>query len=400
MSKNAELLIKAGFVHKEMAGVYSYLPLGLLVINKIIKIIREEMNAIGGQEVVMASLQERATWEPTDQWSDENVDIWFKTKLKNDTELGLAWSHEGMVTKILKEYVSSYRDLPKAVYHFQTKFRNETRAKSGIMRCREFVMKDMYSFSKDQAEHDIFYKEATEAYKNIFKRVGIGHLTYLTSASGGVFAKFSHEFQTLTSAGEDTIYRDESGVAINKEVYTDEVISSLGLQKDKLVEERAAEVGNIFTLGNRYTKAHNFTYTNEKGEEQEIVMGCYGIGPGRLMGAVVEVLSDDKGIIWPETIAPFTLHLLVLGEDKAVRDEAEKNFKTLVEAGVEVLFDDRSDISPGEKFADADLLGVPYRAVVSARSIKENGIEIKKRTEEKGKIVTVDELIGLLVTKN
>ncbi len=400
VSKNAELLIKAGYVHKEMAGVYSYLPLGLLVINKIIKIIREEMNAIGGQEVVMASLQERATWEPTDQWSDENVDIWFKTKLKNDTELGLAWSHEGMVTKILKEYVSSYRDLPKAVYHFQTKFRNETRAKSGIMRCREFVMKDMYSFSKDQAEHDIFYKEATEAYKNIFKRVGIGHLTYLTSASGGVFAKFSHEFQTLTSAGEDTIYRDESGVAINKEVYTDEVINSLGLQKDKLVEERAAEVGNIFTLGNRYTKAHNFTYTNEKGEEQEIVMGCYGIGPGRLMGAVVEVLSDDKGIIWPETIAPFTLHLLVLGEDKAVRDEAEKTFKTLVEAGVEVLFDDRSDISPGEKFADADLLGVPYRAVVSARSIKENGIEIKKRTEEKGKIVTVDELINLLVTKN
>ena len=401
VSKNAELLIKAGYIHKEMAGVYNYLPLGLRVINKIVQIIRDEMDAIGGQEIVMSSLQERSTWEPTDQWSDENVDIWFKTKLKNDTELGLAWSHEGAVTKILKEFVSSYRDLPKALYQFQNKFRNETRAKSGIMRTREFVMKDMYSFSKDQAEHDAFYKEATEAYKNVFKRVGIGHVTYLTSASGGVFAKFSHEFQTLTSAGEDTIYVDQSsGVAINKEVFTDDVIEGLGLQKDKLVEERAAEVGNIFTLGTRYTKAHHFTYKNEKGEDQEIIMGCYGIGPGRLMGTVVETLSDDKGIIWPEAIAPFAVHLLVLGEDVAVREEAEKTFKALADAGVEVLFDDRSEVTPGEKFADADLLGMPYRGVVSARSMKEGGVELKKRIEEKGKIVSVEELINLLRAKN
>ena len=401
VSKNAELLIKAGYINKEMAGVYNYLPLGLRVINKIVQIIRDEMDAIGGQEIVMSSLQERSTWEPTDQWSDENVDIWFKTKLKNDTELGLAWSHEGAVTKILKEFVSSYRDLPKALYQFQNKFRNETRAKSGIMRTREFVMKDMYSFSKDQAEHDAYYKEATEAYKNVFKRVGIGHVTYLTSASGGVFAKFSHEFQTLTSAGEDTIYVDQSsGVAINKEVFTDDVIEGLGLQKDKLVEERAAEVGNIFTLGTRYTKAHHFTYKNEKGEDQEIIMGCYGIGPGRLMGTVVETLSDDKGIIWPEAIAPFAVHLLVLGEDVAVREEAEKTFKALADAGVEVLFDDRSEVTPGEKFADADLLGMPYRGVVSARSMKEGGVELKKRIEEKGKIVSVEELINLLRAKN
>ena len=401
VSKNAELLIKAGYINKEMAGVYNYLPLGLRVINKIVQIIRDEMDAIGGQEIVMSSLQERSTWEPTDQWSDENVDIWFKTKLKNDTELGLAWSHEGAVTKILTEFVSSYRDLPKALYQFQNKFRNETRAKSGIMRTREFVMKDMYSFSKDQAEHDAFYKEATEAYKNVFKRVGIGHVTYLTSASGGVFAKFSHEFQTLTSAGEDTIYVDQSsGVAINKEVFTDDVIEGLGLQKDKLVEERAAEVGNIFTLGTRYTKAHHFTYKNEKGEDQEIIMGCYGIGPGRLMGTVVETLSDDKGIIWPEAIAPFAVHLLVLGEDVAVREEAEKTFKALADAGVEVLFDDRSEVTPGEKFADADLLGMPYRGVVSARSMKEGGVELKKRIEEKGKIVSVEELINLLRAKN
>ena len=210
VSKNAELLIRSGFIHKEMAGVYSYLPLGLRIIKKIENIIREEMDVIGGQELMMSSLQEKETWEPTNQWSDEVVDIWFKTKLKNETELGLGWSHEGVVTKILKEYVSSYRDLPKALYQFQNKFRNETRAKSGIMRTREFVMKDMYSFSKNQAEHDEFYAKVINAYKNIFKRAGIGHVTYFTTASGGLFSKFSHEFQTLTSAGEDTIYIDES----------------------------------------------------------------------------------------------------------------------------------------------------------------------------------------------
>ncbi len=394
IAKNAELLIKGGFIHKEMAGVYSYLPLGLRVLNKITQIIREEMDAIGGQEITMSSLQERATWEPTDQWSDEKVDIWFKTKLKNETEVGLGWSHEGPVTKILKEFVSSYRDLPKALYQFQTKFRNETRAKSGIMRTREFVMKDMYSFSKDQAEHDLFYEQATEAYKRIFKKVGIGHVTYLTSASGGVFAKFSHEFQTLTGAGEDTIYIDESkGVAINKEVYTDEVIESLGLEKDKLVEQRAAEVGNIFTLGTRYTKAHDLTYTTETGEKKEAIMGCYGIGPGRLMGTIVEVLSDDKGIIWPEAVAPFMVHILALGENGDAKKEAENLYNELKKKGVEVLFDDRSGISAGEKFADADLLGIPYRIVVSERSLKDGGYEVKKRTEEKGKIMNLEELL-------
>ncbi len=399
-ARNAELLIRGGYIHKEMAGVYAYLPLGLRVLKKIENIIREEMNALGGQEIVMSSLQDRETWEPTDQWSDEKVDIWFKTKLKNDTELGLGWSHEGPVTKILKQYASSYRDLPKAIYQFQTKFRNETRAKSGIMRTREFVMKDMYSFSRDQAEHDLFYKEATLAYKNIFKRVGIGHLTYLTTASGGVFAKFSHEFQTLTSAGEDTIYVDESkGVAINKEVYNDEVVESLGLAKDKLKEQRAVEVGNIFTLGTRYSKAHNFNYKTAEEEEKEIIMGCYGIGPGRLMGTIVEVLSDEQGIVWPESVAPFAVHLLALGEEPEVMVEAERICRELEKNNIEVLFDDRTEVSAGEKFADADLLGMPYRAVVSERSMSEGGIELKKRTEEKGKIVTMDELLNLLVPR-
>lgn len=397
VSLNAELLIKAGFINKEMAGVYSYMPLGLRVLNKIQNIIREEMNAIGGQEITMTALQERSTWEPTNQWNDDQVDVWFKTKLKNDTELGLAVTHEAPITKMLQGFVNSYRDLPFSVYQFQTKFRNETRAKSGIMRTREFIMKDLYSFSKDETEHNEFYEKSKEAYKNVFKRVGIGHLTYLTFASGGMFSKFSHEFQTLTGAGEDTIYVDENkGIAINKEVYNDEVIESLGLSKDTLVENRAVEVGNIFTLGTRFSDALQLKYQTETGESKSVFMGSYGIGPGRLMGTVVEVLSDGKGIIWPESIAPFMVHLLLLGNEENTNKEAENIYKYLLENNIEVLFDDRALVSAGEKFADSDLIGIPYRIVVSKRSISEGGFEIKKRTEENGKIIAKEQLLSEL----
>jgi len=397
-SLNAELLIKAGFINKEMAGVYSYLPLGLMVIKKIENIIREEMNAIGGQEIVMTALQEKSTWEPTNQWSDEQVDVWFKTKLKNDTELGLAVTHEAAITKIMKSFIQSYRDLPKYVYQFQTKFRNEIRAKSGIMRCREFEMKDLYSFSINEEEHNNFYEKSKEAYKNIFKRTGIGHLTYITFASGGMFSKFSHEFQTISSAGEDTIFVDpNSKIAINKEVYNDEVLSDLGIKKEDLVENKAVEVGNIFTLGTRFSDALGLKYKTEEGQEKSVFMGSYGIGPGRLMGTVVEVLSDDKGIIWPESIAPFQVHLLMLGEDDNVRKESEELYTKLLSNGIEVLFDDRVDFSAGEKFADSDLIGIPFRIVVSKRSLADGGYEIKKRKEQNGKIVKVDELMNLLV---
>lgn len=401
VSKNAELLIRGGFIHKEMAGVYSYLPLGLRVIKKIENIIREEMNAIDGQEIVMTALQNPEIWEKTDRWDDQKVDIWFKTKLKNDTQLGLGFTHEEPITSIMKNYINSYRDLPKFVYQFQTKFRNETRAKSGVMRTREFVMKDLYSFSKDETEHNKFYEKSKEAYKNIFKRVGIGHLTYLTFAGGGSFSKFSHEFQTISSTGEDTIYIDESkGIAINKEVYNDEVIKNLGLSKENLVENKAVEVGNIFTLGTRFSEALDLNYQTEKGDKRPVFMGSYGIGPARLMGTVVETLADDKGIIWPLNIAPFIVHLLVLGDEELVRVEADKVYEKLLKARVEVLFDDRKEISAGEKFADADLLGMPYRVVVSTRSIKDGGVEVKKRNEEKGKIILLEELISLLKTKN
>ncbi len=395
VSKNAKLLLRGGFVHKEMAGVYAFLPLGLRVFKKIEQVIREEMNAIGGQEVVLTALQEKELWEKTDRWSDEVVDNWFKTKLKNETELGLGFTHEEPLTRLMKEHIASYRDLPKSVYQFQTKFRNEARAKSGIMRMREFVMKDLYSFSKNETEHMAFYEKAKQAYLNIYDRVGLGALTYVTFASGGVFSKYSHEFQTLTEAGEDIIYvSDEKKIAINKEVYNDEVLENLGLSKDELVEKKAVEVGNIFTLGTRFSDALDLQYVDEAGNKQSVFMGSYGIGPGRLMGTIVECLSDEKGIVWPEAVAPFKIHLLSLGDSDAVKQESEDLYNDLSGSGVEVLFDDRS-ASAGEKFADADLIGIPYRIVVSEKSLMKGGVEMKKRSDGKEEIMGVPQVLDM-----
>jgi len=397
VSKNAELLIRAGFIHKEMAGVYSYLPLGLRVIKKIENIIREEMNAIGATEMIMTALQKKEVWEKVGRWSDDMVDVWFKTKLKDGVELGLGFTHDEQLVNLLTEYISSYTDLPLYVYQIQTKFRNELRAKSGIMRGREFVMKDLYSFNRTQEDLDKFYEEVKKAYMNVFTRCGIGHRTYTTFASGGTFSQFSHEFQTVSEAGEDTIYvAEDKGIAINEEVLTDEVLKELGVEKKDLVLKKSVEVGNIFKQSTKYTDPFNLFYTDEEGQKKSIFMGGYGIGVTRLMGTVVEVLSDDKGIIWPESIAPFAVHLLALG-DGEILQEASKIYESLQKSGVEVLFDDRAEVSAGEKFADADLLGMPYRAVVSARSIKEGGIELKKRTEEKGEIISLEELLKTLV---
>ncbi|MFA6515233.1 MAG: aminoacyl--tRNA ligase-related protein [Candidatus Paceibacterota bacterium] len=398
VSLNAELLIKAGFINKEMAGVYSYLPLGIRVIKKIENIIRQEMNAIGGQEMKTSIFQNKEIWEKSGRWSDEVVDNWFKTKLKNGGEVGLSFTNEEAHANILKQYINSYKDLPIYSYDFKDIFRNETRSKSGILRGREFYWKALYSFSKNDEEHKEFYERAKLAYKNIFNRVGIGHLTYLTFASGGTFSKFSHEFQTLTGAGEDTIYIDENkGIAINQEVYNDEVLESLGVKKEDLVEKRAIEVGNIFPLGTKFSAPFDLKYKNEAGEEKLVVMGSYGIGLGRLMGTIVEVLSDDKGIIWPEAVSPFKIHLLSLGNDEKTINEADSIYSDLTSKGIEVLYDDRNDVSAGEKFADSDLIGIPYRVVVSKRSLENGGLELKKRTEEKGQVVPKDKLLSILL---
>jgi len=276
-SISTQFLLKSSFIYKELAGVYVYLPLGLRVLNKINNIIREEMNAIGGQELFLTSLQNPELWKKTDRWSDESVDNWFRTKLKNNTELGLSFTHEEPLTNLMKNYISSYKDLPKFAYQIQTKFRNELRAKGGIMRCREFLMKDMYSFCRDQKEHEIFYEKSKQAYINVFERCGLGDITYLTFASGGVFSKYSHEFQTLAKNGEDTIYVDKKKkLAVNKEVYNDEVLNNLSLNKKDLIEERAVEVGNIFTLGYKFSGALDLQFTNENGVKQDVFMGSYG----------------------------------------------------------------------------------------------------------------------------
>ena len=393
VAKNAQLLIRAGYIYKEMAGVYAYLPLGLRVMNKIIGIIREEMNAIGGQELSLTALQQKETWEPTNQWDDAQVDVWFKTALKNGTELGLAVTHEAALTKVMKDFISSYRNLPTYPYQFQTKFRNEARAKSGIMRSREFIMKDLYSFSTNTAEHDAFYEKAKQAYIRIFDRVGLGTETYLTFASGGMFSKFSHEFQTLTSAGEDIIYVHEGKrIAVNKEVLNDEVLKELGVARDELVEKKAVEVGNIFSLGTRFSDALELKYKDAEGKPQAVVMGSYGIGPGRVMGTIVEVHADDKGLVWPESVAPFAVHLIALFDvDGAVKHVTDGLYDKLTQNGVEVLYDDR-DESAGTKFSDADLIGIPKRIVISAKTLKENSAETKDRRTGKVEMVKIESI--------
>lgn len=396
VAKNAQLLIRAGYIHKEMAGVYSMLPLGLKVMEKIIGIIRKEVVGIGGQELFMTSLQSKEVWETTNRWSDDVVDNWFKTHLKNDSSVGLAFTHEEPLTALMKEYVSSYRDLPFSVFQFQTKFRNEARAKSGIMRTREFIMKDQYSFSRTVAEHDEFYEQAKQAYIRIFEKIGLGDKTYLTFASGGSFSKYSHEFQTLTDAGEDTIFvHEKKKIAINKEVMTPEVLADLGVKESDLVEKSAVEVGNIFSLGTKFSDAFDLTYNDEAGEKQKVIMGSYGIGPARLMGTIVEALSDDKGIVWPASVSPFDAHLIYIsGKDESVKKRADEMYEAMQKINVSTLYDDR-DARAGEKFADADLIGIPWQIIVSERGLADNKIEIKKRaTGETHHIATEDFLSG------
>ncbi len=397
VSKNANLLIRAGFINKEMAGVYSYLPLGLRVIKKIENIIREEMNKIGGLEMKTSIIQSKEIWEKSNRWNDEAIEIWFKTKLKNGTDVGLSFTNEEAYSNILKQYISSYKDLPVYPYDFKEIFRNEARSKSGILRGREFYWKALYSFSKNEEEHNKFYEKAKVAYRNIFDKVGIGHLTYLTLSSGGSFSKFSHEFQVITSAGEDSIYLDESkGMAINKEIYTDEVVKELGLKKDKLVEKKAIEVGNIFSLGTRFSEPFDLTYKNEKGEEKLVVMGSYGIGLGRLMGTIVEIISDDKGIVWPVSAAPFKAHLIeIVSENPKVRKTAEEIYERFAKLGIEVLYDDR-DMRAGEKFNDSDLIGIPLRVVISDKGIEKGEFEIKERDNGKVSILKEKELFDFV----
>ncbi|MBI1984968.1 MAG: prolyl-tRNA synthetase, partial [Candidatus Wildermuthbacteria bacterium] len=375
-SVNAQLLIRAGFISKEMAGVYNFLPLGLLVLNKIVGIIREEMNAIGGQEVLLSSLQDPALWKKSGRWDDKVVDIWFKTKLSTGSDVGLANTHEEPLANLMRMHIASWRDLPRYVYQFQTKFRNELRARSGLIRTREFIMKDLYSFNKTEKEFREFYEQCVVSYLKIFDKVGLGKQTYRTFASGGSFSRFSDEFQTVCASGEDTIYiNKKKNIAVNKEVYTNEVLKELGMKKSELEEARAVEVGNIFPLGTKYSSALGLTFKAENGTDTPVIMGSYGIGPARIMGTVVELFHDAKGILWPKAVAPFDVHLISLpGGEKT----ADKLYGELEKKGVSVFYDDRPQLGAGEKFNDADLIGIPLRIVASRKTVEQNKVEVKK----------------------
>src|SRR3990167_1170359 len=397
---NAKLLIQAGYVHKEMAGVYAYLPLGLMVIENIKQIVRDEMNKIGSNELIMTSLQRKELWERTNRWSDQEVDVWFKSHLKNGTEVGFGWSHEEPITDMMRNYVSSYRDLPQYVYQFQTKLRNELRAKSGIMRGREFVMKDLYSYSLTEEDHEKFYQQVVDAYSRVFKRVGLGDATHFTYASGGAFTQFSHEFQTECEAGEDIIHLDrKSKVAINDEILSDAMIKGLKINASNLEKIKTAEVGNIFSFGSKKSEQLGLYYTDGKGAKKPVILGSYGIGITRLMWVIVEKFADGKGLIWPESIAPFRVYLATIGDDKDVHHSAKKLYEFLQKEGVAVLYDDR-DLRAGEKFATCDMLGIPYRLVVSEKTIKNKKFEFKKRSNIEVEFVNQNDLENLLAIKS
>ena len=384
-AKNAQLLIRAGYIHKELAGIYDYLPLGLKTLENIKNIIREELNSIGCQEVQMTALQNPELWKKTDRWDSEKVDIWFKTDLSAGGELGLAPTHEEPITEMMKTYISSYKDLPTYVYQFQTKFRNELRAKSGILRTREFLMKDLYSFSADEESHNKFYHEVEKAYMRIYDRLGIGEDTYQTFASGGVFSKYSHEFQTITPVGEDTIYYNkDKSVVLNEEVLLPEVLDEFGLKKEELESTAAAEVGNIFTLKYKYSEPLGLEFNDKDGKRKTVFMGCYGIGVSRVMGVIVEKYSDDKGLVWPENIAPYKFYIIPIG-DKA-SEIAEKLHS---EHPDDIILDDR-DFRPGQKFADAELMGIPYRIVISDKTLENDEVEITSRLTGQSEMLPLD----------
>jgi len=395
-SINAQLLIKAGFVHKDIAGVYTYLPLGLRVLNNIQEVIRQELNAVDCQEISMTALQPKEIWEKTGRWSDDVVDNWFKTTLKNGNELGLAFTHEEPMANMMKQFVSSYKDLPKLVYQFQTKFRNELRAKSGIMRGREFMMNDLYSFHTDEEAHKVFYETMKEVYMKIFTRLGLGKNTFLTMSSGQPFSKYSFEFQTLSDAGEDVLLFDrQKNIAINKDDFNDQIFTDFGLNKDDYTfeEAKSIEIGDIYSLGTKYSQALDLTYADSESKVHPVYMGSYGIGISRVMGTIVETSHDEAGIIWPKEIAPYQVHFISLCQDDQ-KDEAEQVYKTLQAKGVDVLFDDRSDVRPGQKFADSDMFGIPLRVVISAKTLQLQSVEVKQRNSPDTELISIIELMN------
>ncbi len=393
-SKNAQLLIRAGFVHKTMAGSYTFLPLGLRVLRKIEDIVRLKMNELGAQEMTMSMLHPAELWKTTGAW--DSVEVLFKIQSRTEREYAIGQSEEEVVTPIIKEYIRSYKNLPFIGYQIHWKFRDELRAKAGIMRGREFLMKDMYTIHENQDAFDTFYEQAKKKYLEIYSEIGL--VTKVTEASGGSFSKkISYEFMVLTNAGEDDIlYSEKSNYCINKEITELEEGDESPDGSGPLKLGKASEVGNVFDLGTRYQEAFDFSFIDKEGEGKRGVMGCYGIGVSRIMGVIAETLSDENGLVWPASIAPYSIHLIVLGKDKngEAYKQAEYLYKQLTDNHVEVLFDDR-ELQAGEKFADSDLIGIPMRVVVSDKSLTLGGVEVKERTGTTSDVVSVDQCIHM-----
>ena len=375
-SLNAQILIKAGFIDQVMAGVYAYLPLGYRVIQNIEKIVREELAAISAQEILLPALQPKSYWEKTGRW--DSLDVLYRfTSYYTNTELALGSTHEEIITPLAQNLIQSYQDLPLAAYQIQTKFRDEKRAKSGLLRGREFIMKDLYSFHSNSEDLDTYYDIVIQAYINIYKRLGLGDKTFKTYASGGSFSKYSHEFQTLSNIGEDTIFVCEKcNIAINQEIIQEQNTCPECGNSD-LIEKKAIEVGNIFKLQTKYSDAFGLEFTDDKGQNQSVIMGCYGIGISRLMGTIVEIFAENNAkMLWPAEISPFDIHLIVLNTDSTeIKNKAEELYQQYQKNGKSVLFDNR-DERPGVKFADADLIGIPERIIISKKSLEQNGVEI------------------------
>ncbi|MBI2062940.1 MAG: hypothetical protein HYT61_01715 [Candidatus Yanofskybacteria bacterium] len=409
-SINAQLLERGGFIYKNSAGIYTFLPLGWRVVQKIAGIIREEMNKIGGVEMFMPALVEKKYLDATGRW---DVEIGFKvtngllsgSTTKSDlvveplSNFVLGWTHEEVLTAIASRFISSYKDLPFAAYQIQTKFRNELRAKSGLLRGREFMMKDLYSFHATQEDLEKYYEEVKGAYHKIFHRCGLKSI--YTVAAGGTFtAENTHEFQVLSDIGEDTIFVcDKCEYAENKEISKlingDQCPKCLGEgEEGKITELKSIEIGNTFPLGDKYSKAFDLRFVDEKGESHFVIMGSYGIGLGRVMGTLVEIHHDDEGIAWPESVSPLKVHLVVLSGAEKVGEEL---YEELLHNSIEILYDDRVDKTAGEKFADADLIGCPIRLVISEKTLQKRSVEIKRRSEKEVRLVPLDKIIGSLL---
>ncbi|MDD3263138.1 MAG: His/Gly/Thr/Pro-type tRNA ligase C-terminal domain-containing protein [Candidatus Absconditabacteria bacterium] len=387
------ILVRAGYIRQELAGAYNYLPLGFKVIEKIKKTIREHLEKIGSLEIQMTALGSRDHWEKTGR---DQMEILFKVPFSDGKYNFLNPTHEEIVTPLIKEFIKSYKDLPLSVFQIQSKFRNEKRAKSGILRGREFLMKDMYSFHTSLEDLEKYYQKAIQAYHDIFKDLGIGNDTYLTYASGGTFSKYSHEFQTLTPIGEDTIHVDkEKKIALNKEIINDSDVKS-EFSNYSFIEENASEIGNIFQLGTKFSDPFEMKFIDNNGVSQQIYMGCYGIGVSRCMGIVAEKLQDEKGLVRPKNIAPYDVYVIAIGDEK-INQEAEKLISILENKGLSVIYDDRS-ISPGIKFKDSDLLGIPSKIIVSEKSIAAGGYEYEERSTGDKKIITDENFDILLKT--